>query len=184
MTTDIALRKLSEARGNIVVELALVLPLLLLLALGVAEYSLSIHANNIIVNISREGANLASRTSSAPKDIMDALAETAGSLNMNDNSIMYITRLRGQADGSPGALEQHRRLMGGFSPLSKIWSCSFGWHAGSCISPDPNDPPKANLDMALNPGELVDVVEVFYNSQPDTHYVIKHDSVLYSRTVF
>ena len=78
--------------GQSLVELALVLPLLVYLALGIYDFSRAIQANNIIVNMSREGANLALRTTSiAHQDIMNSLASTAQWLTKNSNGKMYLT---------------------------------------------------------------------------------------------
>ncbi len=56
-----AYRILHESTGQALVEAAIVLPLLVLLVIGVYEFSRSIQANNIVVAMSREAANLASR---------------------------------------------------------------------------------------------------------------------------
>jgi Flp pilus assembly protein TadG len=90
--------KLRETAGQSLVELALVLPVLVILVLGIFDFSRAIHANNIISNMSREGANLASRTSrteSSYQDIMYSLAHTAQPLAMEANGMMYITEVQG-----------------------------------------------------------------------------------------
>ena len=87
--------KLSDVAGQSMVELALVLPLLVLLVLGVFDFSRAIQANNIITNMSREGANLAARSTIAPQDIMNSLASTAQPLSMDTNGTMYLTQVTG-----------------------------------------------------------------------------------------
>jgi len=52
---------LKKSDGAALVELAIILPVLLLLAFGVFELGRAIQAKNIITNMSREGANLAAR---------------------------------------------------------------------------------------------------------------------------
>jgi Flp pilus assembly protein TadG len=84
--------KLADSSGQSAVEIALVLPLLVLMALGIYDFSRAIQANNIIVNMSREGANLVSRTTRDPQDIMNALAFTANPLAINTDGMMYITK--------------------------------------------------------------------------------------------
>ena len=64
-----------RARGISLVELALVLPVLLLLVLGVVDFSRAIQFNNILVNLTREGANLSARTTEQPPYILRALIE-------------------------------------------------------------------------------------------------------------
>ena len=85
--------KLADSTGQSMVEIALVLPLLVLMALGIYDFSRAIQANNIIVNMSREGANLASRTTRDPQDIMNALAFTVRlQLAIDTDGMMYVTK--------------------------------------------------------------------------------------------
>ena len=63
-----------SVRGGAAVEFLFCLPLLILLLLPVADLARVIQANMILTNISREGANLASRTSMKPQELMEALA--------------------------------------------------------------------------------------------------------------
>jgi len=65
------------SQGQSLIELAILLPLLLMLVFGVIDYARAIQFNNILVAMSREGANLASRTSALPQDIIRALNVTA-----------------------------------------------------------------------------------------------------------
>jgi len=84
---------LGEEHGQSVVELALVLPVLIALVIGIFDYSCAIQANNIITNMSREGANLASRTTIPPEVIMASLASTAQPLALQNKGAMYITKV-------------------------------------------------------------------------------------------
>ncbi|BCR03460.1 hypothetical protein DESUT3_05290 [Desulfuromonas versatilis] len=167
-------------RGAVIVELAMVLPLLLLLVYGIADYAQAIQAKNILINISREGANLASRTSSSPLDIMSALATTAQPLEMARRGRMYITRVEGR-DGGPRVTEQYL-WPGGYPSSSRVWGECGRWLDGACEMPD--QLPTANLDMDLANGEVVFAVEVFYSYQPLIGYVLQNTSELYSITLF
>ena len=91
-----AYRILHESTGQAMVEAAMVLPLLVLLVIGVFEFSRSIQANNIVVAMSREAANLASRPPTPPsQDIMDAVGDTAQPLVMTAHGMIYITKVQG-----------------------------------------------------------------------------------------
>jgi Flp pilus assembly protein TadG len=94
MKLRLAMKK-SDVAGQSAVELALVLPLLVLLALGIFDFSRAIRASNIITNISREGANLAARSTIAPQDVMKSLASTAQPLAMDTDGAMYLTQVIG-----------------------------------------------------------------------------------------
>lgn len=88
------LRILRSRSGQSLVELALVLPLLVALLLGVIDLSRVIYAKNTITNLSREGANLAARTQIDAEEIMTSLANTAKPLAMAGNGMMCITEVK------------------------------------------------------------------------------------------
>ena len=57
-------RWLHDTRGQTLLEFALCLPLVLVLALGVIEVSYALLDQHVVTKLSREGANLISRDSS------------------------------------------------------------------------------------------------------------------------
>jgi len=76
------------------VELALLLPVLVILLLCIIDFSRAILAKNTLTNLSREGANLATRTRLDPEEIMTSLATTAKPLKMSENGMMCITEVK------------------------------------------------------------------------------------------
>jgi Flp pilus assembly protein TadG len=110
-TSTIALRqRASSPRGQSLVEFAIVLPMVLILALGVTEVSYALLDQHVVTKLTREGSNLISRDTS-PLDAGTALAsmttppvnfatgakvifsviknvQTAGAPNLNKN-ILY-----------------------------------------------------------------------------------------------
>jgi hypothetical protein len=193
-----------SSEGQSLIELAMVLPLLLLLGLGVFEFSRALYVENTIANMSREGANLFSRTLTDPHDIINTLISTApSSMGMgNTNSIVYITKVSGLANGNIEIIEQHRPIApGAYQPASRVPTNTAGtgpcpltacspWVNGTCI-PVANSRPLAclkNLNLpitALAVGRNAFVVEVFYKE--DTIFKnmginIKPD--MYSITIF
>jgi Flp pilus assembly protein TadG len=159
--------------GSAFVELAIVLPLLILLALGVFDFARAIHAKNMITNMSREGANLASRTTTNGSDIMNAIAYTAQPLNMTNYGAIYITVVQGDTeDGStvPKIISQSS-WRDKSNPPSKIGSST-----GSTAQ---------NLDtLKLADGETVHAVEVFYRYHSLFYNYLGLDKQLYSMSVF
>ncbi len=168
-------RVLRNHSGQSTIELAIILPFLLLLALGVFEFARAIQAKNIVTNMSREGANMALRSSRNHQDIMDALASTAQPLEMaktGNDGMIYITQLEGRSDGQVEVVKQDRWDQwvqpGAYRPPSKVLDpldpCS-PWINNVC---NPN-PPKPTADLSvlhLQPGDLADdqvayAVEVF-----------------------
>lgn len=166
-------RSRRRSRGIAAVELALVLPVLMLLLFMVADLSRGIQAKIILLNISREGANLSSRSTSdlvgSSQGIMDALAASTPPLDMNKRGMIYITKLMGPVTaGQPNlVLEQYRWYAGvkssGYQPASQVWNCG-SWNNGTCTVPKGNNTPTATLmQNQLADGELIYVVETFYN---------------------
>jgi Flp pilus assembly protein TadG len=165
-------------KGQAILELALVLPFLVVLVLGIFDFACVIRATNSISNISREGANLASRTSLAPNDIMTALADTAQSLNLQNKGMIYITVVQGVTGGTPKIQTQTGWQN---SILKNTITSRIG-------TPTPSNPnPNAQYLGALNltTGQTASVVEVFYNYQSlFSTNVKKLATQYYSRTIF
>ncbi len=178
------------------VELALILPVLLLLALGVFEYSRSILTKNIITNMSREGANLAARTQESPQTIMTAIATTSDPLEMGTNGMIFITEVMGVDDGTgtvdPIVQEQYRYVNGGYSANSIVWGGCGSWTGGECtVSGNPvadlegdGAGTYSGMELSLKNGETVYAVEVFYDYAPIISYVMDNNLEIYSRNVF
>lgn len=156
--------KLGQVKGQSVVELALVLPVLVVLLLGLVDLSRAIQAYNIIANMSREGANLALQRSSHidPQDIMNSLANTAQPLAMNTRGMMYITEVKGVA--------------GSGSSVVPVINSSIGWKNQSLPNSTVNAGSVAGIlkDIELKDGDRIYIFEVFYKYDslfnPSGHY--------------
>jgi hypothetical protein len=164
----------NKARGQACVELAMILPILVLLVLGVYDFACAMRANNIISNMSREGANLAARSTLATQDIMNALALTAQPLNMKDQGMIYITALQGtgatpqiqKQDGWDGSKIKNK-------PSSRIGSVASA--------------PAQNLGatFTLSSDKQACVIEVFYNYQSlFSSNLVRLGGQLYSKAIF
>lgn len=168
-----------QSRGLAAVEFALVLPVLLLLMLSVYDFARTIQANMILVNISREGAHLASRNSGyGYQRILDSLAATTPPLDMSAAGMMYVTKLMGHGEKGGAVrnivLEQYRWVRGWershYSPDSRVWNCGDGgrghWAGdGSCAGlPSPGDgsPSAQAMQGQLADGDVVYAVEIYY----------------------
>jgi hypothetical protein len=120
-------------------ELALILPVLLALCFGAVEMSHAILFNNILLNMSREGANLASRTTQSPQFIIDALNHTSAPLEMEAHGMIFISRVTGMNGGSglvvPVLDEQYRAVLGDSALLSRLWQCPHWDVTGNCTLP-------------------------------------------------
>lgn len=176
-----------RARGVAMVELALVLPVLLLLVLGVIDFSRMIQFNNVLISLTREGANLAARSTEPPQFIVKTLMDTAEPLQMNTDGMMYITKLVGNGTTLARVAAQYRSASGGKAALaSTLWACS-SWSAGVCNVPGtagpPDTRPTVTLPVALTNGETVYAVEAFYDYTLFTRYVLSSNPKLASLTI-
>lgn len=150
--------KFYDGRGQALVELALVLPLLVLLFLGVFDFSRAIHAKNIITNVSREGANMASRSSLAPQDIMNALAWTARPLDMQNKGMMYVTVVQGT--GGDPTIQSQTAWANAANTMKLV-----GSRLGAPTPSNPNPPVRSLASLGLKTGQKAQVIEVFYKYQ-------------------
>ncbi len=165
-------------RGIAAVEFALLLPILLMLLFGMIDAARALQANIIVVNISREGANLVARgkvqLETGSQDIIYALMASAPPLNVNQRGQVYITRVMGVVSGGVSksvVIDQYRwddaaRNLGyrasGYLPASRVYACT-SWNAGACngISAT-NRPAVDTMSGKLDDGEVIYVVETFY----------------------
>jgi hypothetical protein len=163
--------------GIAAVEIALILPLLLFLIVCVIDFARGIQANMILINLSREAANLSSRGTMQLSDnsqtIIGSVAASAPPLDMNDYGMIYITKIMGTATGTGVILEQYRwddsvNTLGfrvsGYAPASHIWTCS-SWSSsnGSCTNiPTGTSAPVVSFISGLANGEVIYAVECFY----------------------
>jgi Flp pilus assembly protein TadG len=169
------------AAGIAAVELALILPVIVVVFLGLVDLARGMQANMILINLGREAANLSARgkvqLSDNAQTIIGQVAATAPPLDMNKQGMLYITRVMGQTSGSGTrsiVLEQYRWddsvnnrgfRVSGYAPTSKVWSCG-NWAsgvAGTCVVPSGTNAPVITLMSGqLADGEVIYVVEAFY----------------------
>lgn len=183
------LNKRNTTQGQSLIELALLLPILLVLVFGVIDFARAIQFNNILVAMSREGANLSARTSASPQVIIKGLNATAEPLVMKDNGMMYITKIMGTKVGANVVARvqlQTRQAgattVGNNQLLSQVWACA-SWDNGTGNCLDDLSSATATLPMTLGDGEEVYAVETLYNYPVIFNYVMKTGPKLYSKTV-
>lgn len=162
-----------KCRGSAAVEFAILLPLLLLLALTLVDIGRAIQVNLVLINLSREGANVASRgnqlNSTSSQALMNALAATTPPLQMQTRGMIYISKIMGHMQNGAVRnviLEQYRwEGNPSFAPPSTVWSCNT-WTSNQCsaIPADPdNAATAAAMPTLLVDGEVIYAVETFYN---------------------
>ena len=155
-------------RGASLLELALLLPILVVLAFGVIDLGRLIHARLVVTNVSREGGSLASRDIQTGNNLITMLQSSATPFNLQTQGRIYVTRIKAggtQADPLPYI---DSRIQGGAYGVSS----SIGGNVGQAptglsttmynhlrFEPAPQNAP----DIAE-----ITVVEVFYHYRPIT----------------
>ena len=188
--------------GGVTVEMALLLPLLLLLTLPMIPVIRNILLQCALTNVSRELANEYARpTGLSPQEMMDVIARQAlPRLTMAKNADLYLTKIVGQqnclANGSQctGVVtEQYQWTQGQRSEPSRVWACPGSQYQpgdGHC----PITPTSNTADLLKNKlyqGQTIYVAEAFYHYTPlfgglDFGFglIPGFSSQLYSKTIF
>jgi hypothetical protein len=163
---------LRNYRGASLLELALLLPILVVLLFGIIDLGRLIHARLVVTNVSREGGSLACRDLKSGTNIISLLQASATPFNLQGNQgQIYITKI-GAADLSD--TPPH--------PVPWIISKDQGGTLGmiSSIGGDVNGNLQSGLSqtmvnhLTLGAGNAaphitgVTVVEVFYRYMPIT----------------
>jgi len=110
-------RKLQHARqGTVSLEFALVLPILLMLLLGVIEFSRALQVGQMVTNVAREGARQAIVTGTSNGDIedvvFDRLQELLG-LSTADLGQCYVDITVEPAAGNPNPSDEVANALSG-----------------------------------------------------------------------
>lgn len=163
--------------GQACAEFAILLPILIFLVLALYDFACAIRAHNSISNMSREGANLASRPSAGMQDkrqeIMNALAITAQPLDMKTNGMMFITVVQGDTIQS-----QEGWRNGDLRD-------SIASRVGTPTTSQPHPKAQGLSSLSLGSDQTAYVVEVFYNYKSlFSSNALLLGEQFYSRTVF
>ena len=185
MTATVSVKKIIRSKkGQSLIELTLLFPLMLLLVYGVVEVGQIISTYLTLTHTSREGANLSSR-GTPPDTALDAIILAANPTirNNNQNQWRIIYSEIVQAPNTPcltpptGCTYEiaAQIIRGNFAHSSKIGP------VGATVTP-------ANLPGIANvgPGQTFKVIEVFYDYGPNVITFIGNniDKTFYDRTIF
>ena len=191
-------RHIACARGQSLVEFALVMPLFLLLALGVAEFGYALFDQHVVTKITREGSNLISRDTTLQDAAVAMKTMQTKPIDFNSTRsrmILSVVR-RGGTTGTPNYdkdILYQRHQIGGLSRSSRLLtkgSVSFG---GAPDYTAPNADSNTNLQITnlpasvvLAPGGMIYITEVYTTHSsitplanfgvtlPDTFYSIAY----------
>jgi len=82
-------------RGAALVELAFLLPILIVLVLGIIDFGRLIHARLVMTNVSREGGSLGSRDIRVGSQLVSMLQSSAAPFDLSGgDGRIYVTKIR------------------------------------------------------------------------------------------
>ena len=137
------------------VEFCFILLTLIVLAYGLMDFCVAIYEKQLIVNLTREGANLSARGSGgSPEQVMtnalDAIMQEATPLNLSTNSPSGLLILTSVTNNPSGYFVKQQLKSGLLSAQSKVGRSGVG---GSAVLPN---------SIVAQPGHYVYVAEIFY----------------------
>jgi len=171
--------RLRSAAGQTIVEMALVLPMTVILSLGVVEISYALLHQQVISRVTREGANLISRD----VPLLDAsnaiLNMTTAPVSFADNSRLIFSVLKKGATAGTANFDRivlyQRYSAGAVAAASTLTTAGPGSFGGAPDYKANNSDTDANLRIANLPanvdmtrGGLLYVAEVFTEHPPLT----------------
>jgi Flp pilus assembly protein TadG len=159
-STSRSLRR--DRSGQALVEFSLALVMLVLLVFGLIDFCTAIYEKQLLVNLSREAANLAARGSGiSPQQIManalDAIQQEAtplSLLNSSPSGKVYLTAVTNNGATPPKFYISEQVSSGGLSASSKV---------GTGVGAQVTTLPSTNLAQV---GGTCYIAEVFYAYKP------------------
>jgi Flp pilus assembly protein TadG len=164
----------TSSSGQSVVEFALILPLLMLIVLGVAEFGYALLDEHVVTRLSREGSNLISRNTS----LLDAgTAVTSMSSPpvdfANGSKLIFSVVKKGETTGTPnfGVLVLYQRHeFGNFSGTSQVTTQGSGSFGGAPDYQAANSDSDASLRVTSLPSGLIPVGGMIYITEIFTRH--------------
>jgi Flp pilus assembly protein TadG len=173
--------RLSSAAGQGLVEVALVLPLFVLLALGVIEAGNAILEQHVVTKLTREGSNLISRdvTLHDAANAMRAMQTQPVNFSTNSRMILSVVR-RGATVGTPNYNKDilySRHQIGPLAKNSKLTTRGAGSFGAAPEYTARNADTDTNLqitnlpaNVVLSTGGMVYVTEIYTSYSPLTPF--------------
>ena len=155
-------RSLSDARGQSVIEFALILPFILTIVLGVIELGYALQDQHLVTKLTREGSNLISRDATL-QDAATALKSMSTlPLNFNNGSSTMIFSVvkRGATTGSANfdkMVLYQRYVYGSYPGASKVNTRGSGSFGGAPDYIAAGSDTNTNLQVTNLPANLVSV---------------------------
>jgi Flp pilus assembly protein TadG len=191
--------RLGSARGQSILEFALVMPLVLLVALGVIEVSYALLDQHVVTKLTREGSNLISRNTTIADASTAMRSMTTRPVDFNANSRIIFSVLKKGATTGTANYDQvilyQRHEFGALAGVSsKLQTRGTGSFRGSPDYEANNSDTDVNLQISNLPanltmvrGGLLYVTEVYTEHDlltPVQRFGVVVPDILYSIAYF
>jgi Flp pilus assembly protein TadG len=158
MTTSSSGRSISSSRmadqsGQAMLEFAIIASLVIVLVFAIIDFGRALNQMQVMVDLTRQGSNLASRGTSLTNSVNAVVAGDAP-LNLNTSGEVIITSVTNNASGN---IITGQVAAGATSQVSQI---------GTGVGTTANLPTAAT--QMLQAGQTIYITEVYYNFQPIT----------------
>ena len=149
-------------RGAALVELAFLLPILIVMVLGIIDFGRLIHARLVVTNVSREGGSLGSRDIRVGNQLVNMLLSSAAPFNLSGgDGRIYVTKIRAGESLLDPEPYIHSRATGGELVVPSGITGNVGDTPGGLQDPIYG---RLRFRAANNTSDIseVTIVEVFY----------------------
>ena len=198
MSMRIAGGRAADCRGQALMEMALLMPFLLLLGLGVIEVSHGLLEQHVVTKLAREGSNLISRNTSLADATAAMKAMSARPVDFDTRSKVIFSVLKKGATTGTANYDQvfvyQRHEYGALAASSKLTTVSKGSYGGPPDYEASNSDNAGGLqvtnisdDLIAARGGMIYVTEIFSTHQiltPLGRFGINFPTTLYSIAYF
>ncbi len=152
-------RRLVSARGQGLVEFSLLLPLVVVLALGIIEVGYALLDQHVVTRLTREGSNLISRDVSLQDAVTAMRSMSSRPVNLDDGSrLIFSVIKKGATTGTPNydrLVLYQRHAYGTLSAPSSLTTAGSGSFGGPPDYVAVNSDHNTNLRVTNLPNDLV-----------------------------
>lgn len=147
-----------QESGQALLELALVLPMMLIFVLGIVDFSRAIYDREVITNLAGEGSSLASRGTSLPNAIAAVEVDTGSDISLSTLGCVIISSVgTGGKTGYQVTGQATSAVCNG--GVSKVGCYPV---SPSCTTTAATVPAGVRTLLTASPSTTVFVTEVFY----------------------
>jgi uncharacterized protein (UPF0333 family) len=192
--------KICSSKGQVLVEFAMVLPLLALIVLGVIEMSYLLYDQHIVIRLTREGSNLISRGAniSEASTAMRSMVNPPVNLNGEESKLIFTVLTKGRTGANQDRVIVYQRYeVGGLEATSAMTTegplspASFG-PAPDYIALNPKNDKDLRVtnvpsNLTIDEGQFVYVTEIYSRHTiitPIRNFGVSLPSTLYSVAFF